>query len=222
MSDSPVIAFINKATDLILLNFIWIICCIPVFTIGAATSAMYYVCIISIRQGDGYVVRRFFKAFKENFAKSTIVWLCILVLVALGIVDVVFWTKMGGSISRLMIAVSVAILIIILMICEYIYPVMAKFEGDIKTCIKNAAAMAVGYLPYTVVILVIDAVAVIVNLKTVAANVVMVFVGFALITYVKSFLFYKVFMNHMDERFDDFEREKRLDEAMSSGDTEEV
>ncbi len=55
MSDSPVIAFLNKATDLILLNFLWILCSLPVITAGAATAAMYYVCITSIRCGDGYV-----------------------------------------------------------------------------------------------------------------------------------------------------------------------
>ena len=43
MSDSPVIAFLNKATDLILLNFLWILCSLPVITAGAATAAMYYV-----------------------------------------------------------------------------------------------------------------------------------------------------------------------------------
>ena len=60
MSNSPVIAFLNKMTDLILLNVLFIISCLPVFTIGAATTALYYVCIISIRQGDGYVVKRYF------------------------------------------------------------------------------------------------------------------------------------------------------------------
>ena len=80
MSDSPVIAFLNKMTDLILLNIIFVICCLPVFTIGAATTAMYYVCIISIRQGDGYVVRRFFESFRRNFKQATLLWLPMLVI----------------------------------------------------------------------------------------------------------------------------------------------
>lgn len=60
MSNSPVIAFLNKMTDLILLNVIWLLCCLPVVTAGAATTAAYYVSITSIRCGDGYVVKRFF------------------------------------------------------------------------------------------------------------------------------------------------------------------
>lgn len=70
MSDSPVIAFLNKATDLILLNFLWILCSLPVITAGAATAAMYYVCITSIRCGDGYVAKRFFKALSRTSGRS--------------------------------------------------------------------------------------------------------------------------------------------------------
>lgn len=66
MSNSPVIAFLNKMTDLILLNVIWLLCCLPVVTTGAATTAAYYVSITSIRCGDGYVVKRFFQ-FPEKF-----------------------------------------------------------------------------------------------------------------------------------------------------------
>jgi len=220
MSDSPVIGFLNRLVDLILLNFIWLVCCLPIVTIGASTSAMYYVCIISIRQGDGYVVRRFFKAFKENFAKATIIWLFLVLIGALCLLDLGFWYRMGGSIGKIMLCVSGGIAIIILLISEYIFPIVAKFEGNIGNVVKNAAAMAIGYLPYTLIILLLDAAFVFVNIKTVAANVVTVFIGFALFTYIKSFVFYRVFMNHMDERFDDFERDKRLDEAMSSGDIE--
>ncbi len=217
MSDSPVIAFLNKAVDLILLNFLWLVCCLPVFTIGAATSAMYYVCIISIRQGDGYVAKRFFRAFKENFLKATIVWIGIMLVAALGFVDILFWNGVDSVYGRVMLCVSAGLLIIILMIVEYIYPVMSKFEGSVKTTIKNASAMAIGHLPYTLIVLVIDGAVLFANLKTVTVNVIMAFVGFAVVAYVKSFLFYRVFMNYMDERFDDFERERLLDERNCSG-----
>lgn len=220
MSDSPVIGFLNKAVDLILLNFLWIVCSLPVVTMGASTAAMYYVCIISIRQGDGYVLKRFFGAFKDNFLKATIVWIVLLAIGAVCLVDILFWERIGGAAGRIMKMVSGAFIIVWMLICEFIYPVMAKFEGNIKTIVKNSVAMAIGYLPYTLGAFAIDIIFVTVNLKAVTANVVSVFIGFALVAYVKSFLFYRVFMNHMDERFDDFEREKRLDEAKTSGDGE--
>lgn len=220
MSDSPVIGFLNKAVDLIVLNIIWLICCLPVVTIGAANAAKYYVCIISIRQGDGYVLKRFFSAFKENFKNATIVWLVQLLFILVSVIDYLFWNKMGGMTGRVMICINGAIMLILVLICEFIYPVMAKFEGNVKTIVKNASAMAVGYLPFTLIAFAFDALFIYANLKAVSANVLSLFVGFALVAYIKSFIFYRVFMNHMDERFDDFEREKRMDEALSSGDTE--
>ncbi len=70
---------------------------------------------------------------------------------------------------------------------------------------KNAAAFAIGYLPYTAIILLITGVAVYANLVSLVANGIMLFIGFALLIYVQSFFFYRVFMNHIDERYDDFD-----------------
>lgn len=71
---------------------------------------------------------------------------------------------------------------------------------------KNAAAFAVGYLPYTAIVLVIMGGVIYANLVSLIVNSIMLFVGFALIMYVNSFFFYRVFMNHIDERYDDFDQ----------------
>ena len=179
MSDSPVIAFLNKATDLILLNLIWILCCLPVFTAGAATVAAYYVSITSIRCGDGYVVKRFFTSFKRNFAQITPVWLGIFLAGFILTVDMLYWYRLESGFGKVMFKTG--------------------------ALLKNAAAFAIGYLPYTAIILVITGVAVYANLVSLVANGIMLFIGFALLIYVQSFFFYRVFMNHIDERYDDFD-----------------
>ncbi len=114
MSDSPVIAFLNKATDLILLNFLWILCSLPVITAGAATAAMYYVCITSIRCGDGYVAKRFFQSFKQNFRQITPLWICILLAVGLLTFDILFWMKVGTPFAEAMLLIS-------LILCFFLY-----------------------------------------------------------------------------------------------------
>ena len=106
MSDSPVIAFLNKATDLILLNLIWILCCLPVFTAGAATVAAYYVSITSIRCGDGYVVKRFFTSFKRNFAQITPVWLGIFLAGFILTVDMLYWYRLESGFGKVMFIAS--------------------------------------------------------------------------------------------------------------------
>lgn len=204
MSDSPVIAFLNKMTDLILLNIIFVICCLPVFTIGAATTAMYYVCIISIRQGDGYVVRRFFESFRRNFKQATLLWLPMLVIWLVMGFDLFFWYQMGTGFSKVMFVLSAIVAFILLIVCLYIFPVLAKLEGSIKTTVKNAAAFSVGYLPYTLILLLLTGGFGYANFVSIGMNAISFFIGFAVLAYVKSFFVYKIMMNHIEERYDDF------------------
>jgi len=210
MSDSPVIAFLNKATDLILLNVLWILCCLPVFTAGAATAAAYYVSITSIRCGDGYVVKRFFASFKRNFAQITPIWIGILLAGFILTMDMLYWYRLGSGFGKTMFIVSVVVGFMLLIWILWIFPVFAKLEGKTGTLLKNAAAFAVGYLPYTVIILVITGVVVYANLVSLVANGIMLFIGFALLIYVQSFFFYRVFMNHIDERYDDFDNPENM------------
>ena len=204
MSNSPVIAFLNKMTDLILLNILYIICCIPIVTIGAATTAMYYVCIISIRQGDGYVIRRFWDSFKKNFKQATIIWIPMLVIAIVMGFDLFFWYQMGTVFSKIMFILSAIVAFLIFIVGLYIFPVLAKLEGSIKTTIKNAAAFAVGYFPNTVILILFTGGFWYANYVSLGMNAISVFIGFALLAYMKSFFIYKVMMNHIDEKYDDF------------------
>ena len=62
---------------------LWFMCCIPVFTIGAATTALYYTVNKSIKNDRGYASSEFFSAFKSNFKQSTVIWLIFLAIYAL-------------------------------------------------------------------------------------------------------------------------------------------
>lgn len=206
MSNSPVIAFLNKMTDLILLNVLWLLCCLPVFTAGAATTAAYYVSITSIRCGDGYVIKRFFGSFKKNFRQITPVWLVILVGSLIMTADMLFWYRQGNTFGKTMFIISGVVAFLFLIWILWIFPVFAKLDGKTGELLKNAVAFAIGYLPYTAIILVITGVVMYANLVSLIANSIMLFVGFAVLFYVQSFFFYRVFMNHIDEKYDDFDR----------------
>lgn len=197
-------------TDLILLNVLWIICCLPVITAGAATTAAYYVSITSIRCGDGYVIKRFFTSFRENFRQITPIWLVILVSGILLIGDMLFWYRMGTGFGKVMFIVSAAVAFLLFIWVLWIFPVFGKFEGKSRELLKNAVAFAIAYLPYTAIVLLITGVIVYANLVSLVANGIMLFVGFALAIYVKSFFFYRVFMNHIDEKYDDFDTPEEL------------
>ena len=76
--DNPVWRFIGKLGDLIILNILWIVCSIPVFTAGASTTAVYYVTLKLVRDEDDSTIRSFFRSFKSNFKQATAKWLILL------------------------------------------------------------------------------------------------------------------------------------------------
>ena len=78
--DSPIMRFLSRVCDLIILNLLTIVCCIPVFTAGASITALFSVTLKMVKGEESYIVRGFFKGFKENFKQSTIIWLIIAVL----------------------------------------------------------------------------------------------------------------------------------------------
>lgn len=210
MSNSPVIAFLNKMTDLILLNILWLLCCIPVVTAGAATTALYYVSITSIRCGDGYVVKRFFSSFRKNFRQITPIWIVLLLCALILGGDMLFWYRMGTGFGKIMFIASAVVAFLLFIWAMWIFPVFAKLDGKSKELLKNAAAFAVGYFPYTLIVLAFTVAVVYANLVSLIANSIMIFIGFALSSYVKSFFFYRVFMNHIDEKYDDFDTPEEI------------
>lgn len=144
--DNPVINFLNKMTDLIMLNLLFLVCCIPVVTIGPAITAMYYVNLRSIRYGDGYVVRTFFRAFRESFKQSFAAGILTMAVGILFGFDFRFWQNVDfGVFSTMMIVVSGCFAFLCFIVAIWLFPLIAKTKNSMKTQLKNAAAMAVGH-----------------------------------------------------------------------------
>ena len=71
---SPFQGFLNKVTDLLILNLVTLLLCLPVITAGAALTAMHYVLLKMVRGEEGYIVKSFFRAFKREFRQATVMW----------------------------------------------------------------------------------------------------------------------------------------------------
>ena len=136
--DSPAIKFLWKAADLIALNLIWLICCIPIVTIGPSTAAMYCVAR-DIAKGEWPgILKTFFRAFKQNFKQSLLVFLILLVpicliavylfLAASGALDHAAWMKMFCYLGVAIIG----------FIWTYVFPLMAYFDNTLGNTLKNA------------------------------------------------------------------------------------
>ena len=78
--DNPLFSILNKICDMLFVSIIYIILCLPIFTIGPATTALYYAVVKVIRRERGYISREFFRSFKLNFKRGTIVGLVLTLL----------------------------------------------------------------------------------------------------------------------------------------------
>ncbi len=215
--DSPIIRFLNKGADLLILNILFIVCSLPVVTIGASLSAMYAVSLRSVRYGDGYVAPTFFKAFKESFVQATIAWLIVAACGLLIFFDIRFWSVFGeGVIQKAMLAVSYALAGILFVFFTWIFPVIAKMKDSIVNQFANAAKMAVGYfIPYTALCLLVQGLAVYFAVMYMSMLLMMALIGFAMVSYMCSFFLYRVFSKHITEEsmgVDDLLYQDRSDE----------
>lgn len=207
--DNPVWRFIGKFGDLIILNILWLVCSIPVFTIGASTTAVYYVTLKLARDDDGYTIRSFFKSFKENFKQSTIIWLILLFAgVVLGF-DMYFFARLftgSSTMKTVMLVVFLAMMIIYVAIFVYIFPIQSRFYNTVKRTFFNAFFMSLRHLFRTIGMIAIDGVLLAAGFVFMIPPVLMVFMlfGFPLLAFINSYMLTPVFKLYMpkEERDD--------------------
>lgn len=155
--DSPFMRILNRVADLMILNLLMIICCIPVITIGAAFTAMHYVILKMVRDEEGYLIKGFFKSFVANFKQATLIWLLMLVIIVVYVGDAVIFSFSGITFPKPLVIAVVAVGIVLLMVGIYVFPLLARFENTIRNTLKNAALIAIGNLPKTILMVVLYA-----------------------------------------------------------------
>lgn len=151
--DSPFMRFLNRVGDLLILNILMIICCIPVITAGAAFTAMNYVLLKIVRDREGYLIRGFFKSFVENFKQATLIWLLMLFVVAIYIGDILIFNYSGLVFPKPVMIAVLAVAIFLIMIAVYVFPLQARFENKIRNTLKNAMVLAFANLPKTILMI---------------------------------------------------------------------
>lgn len=76
--DGPIMQLINKIVYSVYLNILWFICCIPIVTVGASTTALFYVTLKIARNEEGHITKAFFRSFRENLKQGTLIWMILL------------------------------------------------------------------------------------------------------------------------------------------------
>ena len=200
--DSPVMVALTKMADLIIVNLLAFFCCLPIITVGASMTALHYVVLKIVRDEECYIVKSFFKSFKQNFKQATIINLIMLLIGLVLYVDLNVSKAMQGGAGQIFHVIFMAFVLIYFILFLYVYPVLARFYNTIKNTIKNALFMAIRHLPYTVVMVLIAVcplLLLLVKSYQIQSTLFVLFLlmGFALIAYCNSYFLAKIFDNYM-------------------------
>lgn len=201
--DNPLFQTLGKLADLMILNIVFIICCIPVVTIGASLTALNYVTLKLAEKEEGYIVKGFFKSFKENFKQSTIIWLIMLVLgIVLGL-DVYIMSESKGTFFTVIRILLFILLFLYYMIYTYVFPVLARFYNTTKATFKNAFIMAIVDFPRTLLMMIIPVLAVVATFlhtyTIVYGSLIWLMAGFSGVAYINCLFMKKVLAKYMPQ-----------------------
>lgn len=191
--DSPIMRFLSRVGDLMILNFLMIFCCIPVVTAGAAFTAMHYVLLKIVRDEEGYLIRGFFKSFRANFKQATLIWLLMLLVVAVYVGDSLIINYSGLEFPKALVIAVVAVAFLLLMIAVYVFPLLARFENSIKNTLKNAMLLAFANLPRTILMLICYALPIVIAYFSTYALLFVFLFGISAPAYGAAFLYSGIF-----------------------------
>lgn len=140
-----------------ILSFLWLIASLPVFTIGAATTAAYDCAFKIIRARDTNIFKDYFNSFRSNLKQATALFLIMLLIGAVIAADLYFWAHNEGEISFVMNALSLGVAALYIITLMFVFPVQAVFENPVKKTLQTAFFMALQNFGTSLLLLVISA-----------------------------------------------------------------
>ena len=197
--NSPLMDALRKLTDLMFCNLAFCILSLPLFTAGAALSALY-TCTRSLvdDEEDPIIVRTFWRAFRKNFGQATLLWL--LCLAAAGLLGAYYWAVglMPSQYQKLYRVTFFALCVVFLLAFQYIFPLQARYRMKTRHLLKNAFLLSIAALPWTLCSIGVSAGAVYLTLfmNPGFLNMAVLFWAmllFAVVAYLNSFFFRQAF-----------------------------
>lgn len=155
--EGPVMQFITKIAYSAYLNILWFICCIPIFTIGASTTALFYVTLKMAKNEEGNITKAFFRSFRENFKQGTIIWL---ILLAVGVVlgfdgYTLYHMRFTNAFWTILTAIFIVAVVAYAIILMYIFPLLARFQNTTIAMFINSIMIGMRFLLCTAIMAVI-------------------------------------------------------------------
>lgn len=201
--DNVIHIFLNKLGDIIVSNLLFLVCCIPIITIGPALTALYHCMLRTVKGNNNGTTKTFFRAFKENFCQSLIVWLGLLAVAFILFLNIRFLQNTASVVSKPLFYVSLGIAGLVIILALYIFPVIAAFANTTVNLLKNAYVFAFLHFPSTLAIAVITILPMFMTYRDIKLMPLYAccwfFFGFGLTAYVNSLLLYRMFKPFLEK-----------------------
>ena len=144
--DSKFMIFCTKLVELTKINLLWLLCCLPVFTAGAATTAMI-TALYAFRAEEPCGGKVFFDAFRKSFRRATVLWLLILFFAAMLVLDYMIVAYLDFPGRMAVIVLIFFVLLAVVLVSGLIFPLISQFPGTVKETVVNALLLSLAHLP---------------------------------------------------------------------------
>lgn len=144
---------LGGAIDIIYIGILWLLCCLPIISIGASSTAMYYAMVKSVRHGRGHISAEFFGAFRRNFKAATLAWLVFLFLILLWLGNNIVTSQTDPDGLRMMTRVSVFLIIPVCFPLPWLFAYISRFDNRLGDTLKFSVFLSVKYFVRTLIML---------------------------------------------------------------------
>ena len=199
--------FMNRVADLMWLNILFVISCIPVITVGPAITAMFYITLKMVRNEESYITKGYFKSFKQNFIQGTVIWLIAILAGGLLLLDYfIISGRMGVKVGNPTIISVMQVLLI-----TFVFPLLSKFDNSIKNTIKNAFIMSIRHFPVTLGSIAIGIITALLIIYVPIMLMFSIFLLFSLAAFVCSQMYVRVFDKYIPKTVESEEDTEEAD-----------
>lgn len=195
-SDNAVFRTINAIGYIWYLNILWVICSLPVITIGASTSALVYSCL-KLRNQEGYVTKNFFKSFRENLKQATILFVLYALVGVVLVLDLILGKGTEGGVGQVVRMGAFVLLFPYCMSLLYVFAIQSKFVNTIKNTIFYSFVLAIRHFKLTLQMLILVGGVVYLNCTFLLANYITLSIGIGFLGYFLSAYYNRIFADYI-------------------------
>ena len=201
--DNKFFEALGKISNIVILNLLCIVSCIPIITIGASVTATYFVAMQIVKDEESYIIKEFIKRFKENFIISTKIWIIMMIIGGVLCFDFYISKLIINEYMRIILQfILLMISIIFAFSITYVFPIASKFENTVKNTMINSILISIQHLPHTIVMTLVNLspIILIFMLSDYWGQILFFYtvIGFAIIAYINSIFFNKIFKQYIN------------------------